>query len=190
MNAWKVILAALVIYVAGIVTGNFAADLSPDQEQESPRRQSRGPRPPMMHDLVRRMESRLELTGEQKTKVGGIVEASQNRMRTLMDELRPKFETESESMRLEIEALLSDNQKETFDKIFEHSGKRPSRGGNGRGPGRRGPGGEPGEERFDRGFRGEHEMREGGRDGRPNERSSVRPRRPELETTAPPSDQP
>ncbi len=194
MNAWKVILAALVIYVAGIVTGNFAANLSPSAERESPSRQPRGPRPPMMRDLVRRMESRLELTEEQKTKVENIVEASQERMRTLMDGMRPKFETESESMRLEIEALLSNDQKATFDKIFEHRGKRP-RGGNGRGSGRRGPGGNPGEERFERGFRGDHESREGSREGRP----PGRPRRPALEPTdeglepaklTPPTEQP
>lgn len=177
MNAWKVILAALVIYVAGIVTGNFASGLSQATPEDSQGQQSGRPRPPKMHDLVRRMESRLHLESEQTEKVREIVEASQERMRTLMDDMRPKFETESQSMRLEIEALLSDEQMAKFDEVFERSGIRPSRGPGGRGPGGRGQGGgRRGEGRFERGSRGESEG-PGGQGG-PREN---RPQRPTME---------
>lgn len=158
MNAWKVILAALVIYGAGIATGHFAAGLNLGQEKPSPAapRQVVRPRPPMMHDLMQRMESRLELNNEQLDQVRTIVESSQERMRELMDDVRPKFEAESQSMREQIEALLTEEQMAKFDRVFEHSG-RPRRGGpNGRPqgpfPGSRGPGGgRRGGERFDRG---------------------------------------
>ena len=171
MNAWKVILAALVIYVAGIVTGNFASGLAKGTSEESQGEQSARPRPPRMHDLVRRMESRLHLESEQTVQVREIVEASQERMRTLMDELRPKFETESQSMRLEIEALLTEEQLAKFDEVFERSGIRPSRGSGG--------GGRRGEGRFERGSRGDSEAPEGPRGNRPQ--------RPVLEESQPPA---
>ncbi|MDB4745664.1 hypothetical protein OAG52_00595 [Verrucomicrobia bacterium] len=184
MNAWKVILAALVIYVAGIVTGNFASGLAKGTPEDSQGQQSARPRPPRMHDLVRRMESRLHLESEQTEKVRKIVEASQERMRTLNDELRPKFETESQSMRLEIEALLSEEQLAKFDEVFERSGIRPSRGPGGRGPGGRGQGGggRRGEGRFDRGSRGNSEL-----PGGPGGPGGNRPQRPALEQSQAPA---
>lgn len=178
MNAWKVILAALVIYGAGIVTGSFGVKLN----SERPPSRRGGPRPPMMHDLVQRMESRLNLSTEQRERVLSIVEASQGRMQILMDEVRPKFETESQSMRLEIEATLNEEQMAAFDRIFEHRGKRPSRGGPGgfRGEGRREGRGEGrsegrGEGRFDRG------MRNPSPGERRDNRHPERPQRPEMD---------
>lgn len=193
MNAWKVILAALVIYVAGIVTGNFASGLAKGTPEESQGEQSARPRPPRMHDLVRRMESRLHLESEQTVQVREIVEASQERMRTLMDELRPKFETESQSMRLEIEALLTEEQLAKFDEVFERSGIRPSRGPGGRGPGGRGQGGgggRRGEGRFDRGSRGDSETPGGPQGTRPQRPAMEQPQAPtpSQPTTSAPTD--
>ena len=192
MNAWKVILAALVIYVAGIVTGNFASGLAKGTPEESQGEQSARPRPPRMHDLVRRMESRLHLESEQTVQVREIVEASQERMRALNDELRPKFETESQSMRLEIEALLTEEQLAKFDEVFERSGIRPSRGPGGRGPGGRGQGGggRRGEGRFDRGSRGDSEAPGGPQGTRPQRPAMEQPQAPtpSQPTTSAPTD--
>lgn len=186
MNAWKVILAALVIYVAGIVTGNFASGLAKGTQEESQGQQNARPRPPRMHDLVRRMESRLHLDSEQAEKVREIVEGSLERMRALSDELRPKFETESQSMRLEIEALLTEEQMAKFDEVFERSGIRPSRGSGGRGPGGRGQGGgRRGEGRFDRGPRGDSEPPKGPRGNRPQRPAMEQPPSSSQPTTAP-----
>ena len=141
MNAWKVILATLVIYAAGVVTGSFAAGLKTRLQRDQKSDHVGRPRPPMMKDLVRRMEARLDLTPDQKILVHEIVEASQTRMRTLMDEMRPKLASESQSMRQEIEAILSETQMATFDRVFEPRGRR---GPGGRGPGMRGGGRGPG----------------------------------------------
>ncbi len=177
MNAWKVILAALVIYVAGIVTGKFGANLG--EKKPRPNREAFSPRPPMMHDLARKMESRLDLTADQREQVQVAMEASQERMRALMNEMRPKFAAESQAMRVEIEALLNEDQKTKFAQVFERSNRR--------GPG--GPGGRPGgrrEGRFDRGphgggpdFQRERGPREGGRRRRPEMEDRNRPGRPE-----------
>lgn len=119
MNAGKVILAALVIYLAGVLTGHFASGLSDRNRQKTePSRHAR-PRP-MMHDLVRRIESRLDLSSSQRDQVREIVEASQHKMRKLRDTMRPRFEAESRSMRLQIEAILNESQIARFDKIFKH----------------------------------------------------------------------
>ena len=141
----------------------------------------------MMHDLVERMESRLKLSPEQREQVRKIVEASQSRMQALTDEVRPKFESESQSMRLEIEATLNEEQMAAFDRIFEHRGKRPSRGGPG-GFRREGRGEGRGEGRFDRGMRnppsGEPHF-----PGRRNSHRPERPQRPEMEADTPPSEE-
>ena len=176
MNAWKVILATLVIYTAGVVTGSFATGLKTRLQHDQKSEHVGRPRPPMMKDLVRRMEARLDLTPDQKILVHEIVEASQTRMRTLMDEMRPKLESESQSMRQEIEAILSETQMATFGRVFEHRGRR---GSGGRGPGMRGGGRGPGG-----GMRGEG-RHEGGRRGGPNrgeDPANNQPQRPGLES--------
>lgn len=129
MKLGKVIFAAFVIFTAGVLTGHFATNLT-DRDRES-KRHFRSDRPHflMMHDLMKRMESRLDLTSNQRESLREIVEESQDRMRDLMDEIRPRFESESRSMRLKIEAILDERQMARFHKIFKHRRSRFDRKG-------------------------------------------------------------
>ena len=80
VNAWKPILAAVVIFAAGVVTGGFVVDFgAPKPPRAFPR--ERGPRnaehPPgsrmegQLNWLMKRIQRDLKLTDEQVAKVAG-----------------------------------------------------------------------------------------------------------------------
>lgn len=122
MNLWKVILAALVLYLAGIGTGFFVADARTKD------RQAFSERPRVsMRDIMQRMVSRLELSDEQQEKVSVILRARQEQMRSLMDEVRPQIKAAEKDMREKIESLLSEEQRAKFEEVFTRRGMRPGR---------------------------------------------------------------
>lgn len=122
MNLWKVILAALVLYLAGIGTGFFVANSRTKDRQafsEKPR--------VSMRDIMQRMESRLELSDQQKEKVSVILQARQEQMRLLIDGVRPQIKAAEKTMREKIEAILSEEQRAKFEELFSRRGMRPGR---------------------------------------------------------------
>lgn len=122
MNLWKVILASLVLFFAGVGTGFFAAD------SRTKDRQDFSGRPHVsMRDIVQRMESRLELSAEQKEKVSAILQARREQMHALMNEVRPQIKAAEKAMREKIEALLSEEQRAKFDEVFSRRGMKPRR---------------------------------------------------------------
>lgn len=131
MNLWKVISAALVLYLAGVGTGFFVANSRTKDRPafyESPRAS--------MRDIMQRMESRLELSDDQKEKVSAILRARREKMHALIDGVRPQIKAAEKTMREKIEALLSEEQRAKFEEVFSRRG-RPGRSpksmrGNGR----------------------------------------------------------
>lgn len=122
MNLWKVILAALVLYLVGIGTGFFVAS------SRAKNRPALSERPRVsMHDIMQRMESRLELNDDQKEKVSAILQARQKQMRSLMDEVRPQIKAAEKTMREKIEALLSEEQRAKFEEVFSRRGMKTRR---------------------------------------------------------------
>ena len=122
MNLWKVILAALVLYLVGIGTGFFVAS------SRAKSRPALSERPRVsMHDIMRRMESRLELNDDQKEKVSAILQAREKQMRSLMDEVRPQIKAAEKTMREKIEALLSEEQRAKFEEVFSRRGMKTRR---------------------------------------------------------------
>ena len=122
MNLWKVILAALVLYLAGIGTGFFVAD------SRTKDRQAFSERPRVsMRDIMQRMESRLELSDEQTEKVSVILQARREQMRLLMEGVRPQIKAAEKTMREKIEELLSEEQRAKFEEVFTQRGMRPGR---------------------------------------------------------------
>ncbi len=129
MNAWKVILPTLVIFIAGLVTGallmTFASRNSADRQGS----QRSGMPPNNQHpmnmmesrtrDLVRRMDSELDLTPEQRQHIETLVTVSQERTRELWKPVAPAFNKEFQHLKTEIRDQLNDDQKTKFDKIFK-----------------------------------------------------------------------
>jgi len=92
VNAGKPILAALVIFAAGVVPLALTLTLRspPFPAPRGPRRFDQRPWlsqrwEAQLRELAKKMENHLELTPEQRQQVEGIVRDSQNRMRGIWD---------------------------------------------------------------------------------------------------------
>lgn len=122
MNLWKVILPTLVLCLVSFGTGFFVAD------SRAKDRQAFSGRPHVsMREIMQRMESRLELSAEQKEKVSAILQARREQMRLLMEGVRPQIKAAEKAMREKIEALLSEEQRVKFEEVFSRRGMRPGR---------------------------------------------------------------
>ncbi len=120
MLAWKAILAALVIFVAGVASGVMGVVLYRTQTQPQPPRMPGGPPSPWLSqrmDFMRRMGDRLELTEEQRKRIDEILRASQQRSRDLWEPLAPKFKEEMEQTKKLIDAELTPEQRQKAEII-------------------------------------------------------------------------
>jgi hypothetical protein len=146
VTSWKIIVATLVIYTAGLITGTFLNDLRSNDRPQV--RKDPMPRGPRMHDFIQRFGTRLDLTDTQKTNITQILKSSQERMNVLMKEMHPKIDAEFTQVNSEIKGHLTEKQAAQFDEIMKNrrnQGPGGPRRGFGNGPGRgegrnRGPG--------------------------------------------------
>jgi len=138
VNSWKVILAAIVIYGAGVMTGGllvnhvnhwhpkapkrpelpspFAASGSQTNTAASTNNPASKPRLPdvMNKQFLQRLDAELHLTPEQCTAIQKIISDSQNLMhKTIWD------------ARLEIREQLTPEQRSLFDELIKRPPHRP-----------------------------------------------------------------
>lgn len=135
MKAWKFTFAALLIFVAGGVTGYTVSNL-----QTKTRRQAevakRDTLPLMLwqrFEVLRRTEKQLELTAEQRMHIEAQIKESQERFRKLWEPLAPQAKTELEQLRQRVLAELTPEQKTKFEELLQRQrpGRRPGEGTNG-----------------------------------------------------------
>ena len=157
MNYWKPILAAVVIFAAGFVTGGLTLDLrrtpaadaatwssTPDEPSQAawrPRSREGSPReggpfrdgPPgsgrekHFEELCDRMERDLGLNPEQRNQIEAIIRDTHGRVRTLVDGLKPETQAEFQRMELEIKAVLTPEQAAKFDELAQQRRQRMMR---------------------------------------------------------------
>lgn len=153
MFAWRPIAAALVIFVAGVVSGAMGMQLYRARTQTPPPRMPGGPPSPWLSqrmDFMRRMGDRLGLSDEQRQRIDDILRQSQQRSRELWEPLAPKFKEEMERTKKLIDAELTAEQREKAEIMHRERfsgppGERgPGRWRDGEGPRPRGRGGERG----------------------------------------------
>jgi len=143
VNRWKVILAAVVIFLAGATTGgvlvrNYAPKVvkrthtSPPIPISSQRRQ----------EYLVKLDRELELTPDQHKQVEGILAASQQRMKHLWEPVEPQIKDEYRRTRKEIADVLNPDQREKMKKMHNERDQRRHAETNGPGPNvMHGPGG-------------------------------------------------
>jgi Spy/CpxP family protein refolding chaperone len=113
VKSWKVILATLVIFGAGVVTGALAAK----RVQVSP-----PDRPGSIHqraEFMRRMEKRLDLTAVQREQIEAILSESQERTRKLWEQVGPKMKEEFQQTSKRISDELTAPQKIRFEELLQ-----------------------------------------------------------------------
>jgi Spy/CpxP family protein refolding chaperone len=129
VNTWKVILATMVIFGAGVVTGGLLV-----RHTSSPSHPPRGqaasrPLPPMSPsglkmEVLRRVERDLDLTPEQRSQVDRIISASQERTKKLMEPVAPQIHAELQETKEAVRAVLTPEQRIRFDELLKQQ-QRP-----------------------------------------------------------------
>jgi len=136
VNAWKVILSTLVIFVAGVITGVVITATESVAITRALRRNANAPsgekRPPSAasatpwqfrdKELLRRMDRELELTPEQHVRVDRIMSASSERTKAIWKPIAPLMNKEAQLTRAEIRELLTPEQQKKFDGFKPRSG--------------------------------------------------------------------
>lgn len=152
MNSWKIILAAVVIFGAGVMTGgllvNYAeqpqpkdiqrprGELNPhpqannrDHDQPRPLDLPR-PRPPEMlgKQFVQQLDSALRLTPEQRAAIAKIVADGQERNHEIWTNVAPQMHKVLQDVRQQIREQLTPEQRKQFEELvkrFRPAGRRP-----------------------------------------------------------------
>ncbi len=140
MNTWKVILATLVIFVAGLVTGALVVWLSGSiylPPQQRPANGARTNAPGSLGgtrlEFLRRVQRDLDLSAEQHDQIDKVLKESQERTKKLMEPVAPQLRDELQHAREEFRKLLTPEQRARFDELLKHQPRRGSLKTDGRG---------------------------------------------------------
>lgn len=127
MKIWKVILATIVIFAAGVLAGGLIAkSLAPKPQL---------PKPPVPGILSQqrfqsRLKEKLQLTPEQTNRIDRIFAESNERVRILWGLIGPELQKELQEVRDSIRAELTPEQREKFEQLLKRpDGRHLPRGG-------------------------------------------------------------
>jgi hypothetical protein len=146
VKIWKVILATLVIFIAGILTGavmsrrhfHLRPPLPPLREtgekissppgtnRETTRLTMPFNRPPgrgLAKDFLERLDKELALASDQRKRIQKILEESQKRNKEIWEKIAPEIREEMKRSRDEIREVLSSDQRKAMDELM----KRPAK---------------------------------------------------------------
>jgi len=122
----KTIVIAIVVVILTFVSGAAAGVLLAHFHIVG---RSRGGRPPRLAPamMVRHLDHALDLTPEQRAKVEEIVRRHHQRIESLTESVRPQVRQELDDANREIEALLTPEQRQKFEKMKMRLGHREGR---------------------------------------------------------------
>jgi hypothetical protein len=127
LNTWKVILATIVIFIAGLVTGALVVWHSGRLFSTPSQHPPGAPRPgPVVSpgglrlDFLRRVERDLNLTAAQHEQIDKLLKESQERSRKIMEPVAPQIHEELEHTREEFRNVLTPEQRVKFDELLKH----------------------------------------------------------------------
>lgn len=129
MKIWKVILAVVVIFGAGLVTGGLVVRTQMRAAQKPPTAVPGGPPGSGMWGVSRsqfvdKMHRQLSLTPQQCKQVDKIMKESHDRMAKLWEPIAPQAKEETKNVREEILAVLTPDQRPKFEEIFKSRYKK------------------------------------------------------------------
>ncbi len=144
MSAWKVILATLVIFATGVVTGGLLVNFV--VKHDAPLPLAAAPAPPapnggtnrivqpaanpwlvQSRNLLRRMERDLTLTEGQREHMEQIITNSQERTKLIWKPITPQMSREMARVRREMRDQLTSDQAAKFDGFFKQRPNQPKR---------------------------------------------------------------
>lgn len=118
MNAWKIILATVVIFVTGVVTGGLLVRYA-----ETPllREHAGAPARAASHtsalrmEFLRRMHKELDLTADQRQRVDKLLKEHQENIRKIIEPLQPDIDEEILLAKEDFVDLLTPAQRARFE---------------------------------------------------------------------------
>lgn len=122
VKIWKVILAAVVIFAAGAVTGGLAVRFK-SRPSQPPQRSSYGGHR-SRGDLADRMQRDLKLTQEQRQSVEQILRESNEQMKQIWESIAPRVQEEQGKVCERIRSQLNPAQCAKFEDVFKRPGFR------------------------------------------------------------------
>jgi len=139
VSPWKVILATMVIFGCGVVTGALLMKtaLPPAgaiADPAPPRALSSSNQPPPLTqfqrpEFLRRMQRQLDLTAAQRDDIARIMKASQERTRPLWALIAAPMRDEVKKVREEIRQALTPGQQKKFDEMLKARPRKTEGGG-------------------------------------------------------------
>jgi Spy/CpxP family protein refolding chaperone len=130
VNTWKVILATMVIFGTGVVTGGLLVKYTNAGRVPHPHGSSQGrPAQPisaggMKLEFLRRAERELNLTAEQRERLDKIISSSQERTKKILEPVTPKLREDMKQTKAEFRAVLTPEQQARFDELLKQQ-QRP-----------------------------------------------------------------
>jgi hypothetical protein len=124
VNSWKIILATAVIFGCGVVTGGLLVNYIEHAYPEI-RRPFAGPRPQILNEqFVEQLNTALQLTPEQREKIGKIIADGQERNRDLWKLVSPQFRGVMQDVHQRIRAVLTPEQRKQFEELMKQFSPR------------------------------------------------------------------
>jgi Spy/CpxP family protein refolding chaperone len=141
VSPWKVILATMVIFVCGVVTGALVARTQgsrPSPYASGGGFGAGGPGSGPVWEFIRRLDqAHLDLTTDQHDKIAKIMQDSYATNRAILNKINPQLQAEKERAQKAINQLLSPEQQQKFSELLKKPELRPEgrgrRGGEGGG---------------------------------------------------------
>jgi Spy/CpxP family protein refolding chaperone len=119
VNAWKPILAALIIFAAGVITGGLIAPAKPEPSGGAQPAKAPLPMFPQHRvEYLRRLQRQLDLTPDQRTRIEQHLSASQERLKTMWAPMAPAAREEARQVRRQILEELTPEQRKKFEETF------------------------------------------------------------------------
>lgn len=136
MNSWKVILATIVIFGAGVITGGLLVN---HVQRPQHLHESAGNRPAGGSDLppaqvrpeflnkqfVEQLNDKLDLSPDQKQKIQKIISQGQQNTRDLWKLVSPQFRALMQETRQQIREILTPEQRKQFEILMKQQ-RRPA----------------------------------------------------------------
>lgn len=130
MNSWKVILATMVIFGTGVITGGLLVKNATGNQSAEPRkivvRTNLPPvnvTPPQLTrmEFLLRARNELDLTPEQHERIEKIIREGQEKSRKIWDGVAPELRKELQSVHEKIRAELTPEQRRRFEQLLKNS---------------------------------------------------------------------
>jgi hypothetical protein len=152
MNSWKIILAIVVIFGAGVLTGSLLVnyvelphpkDIQRPSDEGNPQPQANNrdydqprpqdlprPRQPEMlgKQFVQQLDNALHLTPQQRAAIAKIVADGQERNREIWTNVAPQMHKVLQDVRQQIREQLTPEQRKQFEELlkrFRPAGRHP-----------------------------------------------------------------